>query len=103
MASVVVSSSQTILLRRCLGRRLLAITPIKSIDTAGGIDQFLLAGKERMAGRTDFHVQIAFTRRTRLESLAAGTGHCDFVVFRMNSGFHFFLTLYSRHSIFLIK
>src|ERR1700694_5408135 len=85
------------------GRGLLAIAPVESIDAAGGIDQLLLARKERMAGRTDFHMQLALTCRTRLKSLAAGTGHCDFIVFRMNSGFHFFLILYSRHSIFLIK
>src|SRR6266849_9348904 len=72
------------------GRGLLAIAPVESIHAAGGIDQLLLACKERMAGRTDFHVQLAFTRRTRLKSLAAGASHRDFMVLRMNSGFHFF-------------
>src|SRR6266852_7241143 len=86
-----------------LGRGLLAIAPIESIDAAGGVDQLLLARKERMAGRADFHVQFAFTSRTRLESLATGTGHCYLIVFRMNSGFHFFLTLYSSHFVCVIK
>src|SRR6266849_10115103 len=85
------------------GRRLLAIAPVESIHAAGGIDQLLLARKERMAGRTDFHVQLAFTRRTRFESLAAGAGHCYLIVFRMNSGFQFFLTLYSCHLVAVIK
>ena|SRR5258707_11155408 len=85
------------------GRRLLAIAPVESIDAAGRIDQLLLARKERVAGRTDFHVQLALTRRTRLKSLAAGAGHGYFVILRMNSGFHFFLTLCSCHLVAVIK
>src|SRR6266404_7483264 len=85
------------------GRGLLAIAPVESIDAAGGVDQFLLALEEGMAGRTDFHVQLPFTRRTRLESLAAGAGHCYLAVLRMNSRFHFFLILYSGHLVCLIK
>ena len=37
-------------------RGLLAITPIEPIHAAGGIDELLLAGKERMAGRANFNV-----------------------------------------------
>ena len=69
-------------------RRFLGIAAIESIDTARRVNQFLLAGKKRMTRRANFDVQIAFTRRTRLESFAAGAGHCDFFIFRMNSGFH---------------
>src|SRR2546421_8296204 len=75
----------------------LAIAPIESIHASRGVYQLLLAGKERVARRTNFHVQIALLRRTRLKSLAARAGDCDFVIFRMNSGFHFssYLTLLS--------
>jgi len=89
--------------RRSLSRRLLAITPIESIHASGRINQLLLAGKERMAGGTDFHMQLAFTRRSRLESLAARAGHGYFAILRMNSGFHFLLTLYSCQLVTLLK
>ena len=52
-----------------------------------------------MAGRTDFHMQIALLGRTRLEGLAAGAGNSDFSVFRVNSRFH--LLSFSRCSIAL--
>ena len=70
-------------------RGLLSVPPVETIDAARGIDQLLLAGKERMAGRTNFHVQIVFARGTCLKGLAAGAGNCDFLIFRMNSRFHF--------------
>jgi hypothetical protein len=72
------------------------VPPVKSIDAARSVDQLLLTGKERMAGRTNLHVQIVFAGGTGLKGLAAGAGNCDFLIFRMNSGFHFLLTLYSR-------
>ena len=70
---------------------------------ARGVDQLLFARKERVTGRTNFHVQIFFPGRARLKGFAAGAGHCDFLIFRMNSGFHFFLTLYSRQILALTK
>jgi hypothetical protein len=75
---------------------LFGVPPVKSIDAPCGVDQLLLTGKKRMAGRTNFHVQIVFAGGTGLKGLATGAGNCDFLVFRMNSGFHFLLTLYSR-------
>ena len=72
------------------------IATIESIDPASRVNQFLLAGEKRVTRRADFDVQIAFTRRTRLKSFATGASYCDFVIFGMNSGFHFSLTLYSR-------
>lgn len=41
---------------RGFGLRLFAIAAIKSIDATRSVNQFLLARKERMAGRTNFHV-----------------------------------------------
>ena len=76
-------------------RLLLAISSVESIDASRGIDQFLLTRKERVASRTDFDVQIALAGRARLEGLAARASYCDFVIFRMNSRFHFYFTLYS--------
>jgi hypothetical protein len=45
----------------------LAVTLVEAIDTSCGIDQLLFAGKERVASRTDFYVQVIFASRARLE------------------------------------
>ena len=82
---------------------LLGVPPVKPIDATRSIDQLLLAGKERMAGRTNFHVQVVFARGSSLKGLAAGAGNCNFFIFRMNSGFHFLLTLYGRQYLVSIK
>jgi len=87
-ANVVVAFAKPGLRRRRLGR-FLAIATVKSIDAARRIDQLLLAGKERMARRTDFHVQIFLFGRARLETLATRASDCYFFVFWVNSGFHF--------------
>jgi len=72
--------------------RSLAIATIESIDASRGINQLLLAGKKRVASRTNFHVQIAFFGRPRLKVFAARASHRNFVIFRMNSRFHFVIT-----------
>ena len=87
-ANVVVAFAKPGLRRRRLGR-FLAIATVKSIDAARRIDQLLLASKERMARRTDFHVQIFLFGRARLETLATRTSDCNLFVFWVNSGFHF--------------
>src|ERR1035441_2946038 len=76
--------------RLCLlgGARFL-IFPLELVDAAGGVHQLLLAGEERVAGRTDFHADIAFVRRARFEGMAAGADYIQFVVSRVNSGLHF--------------
>jgi hypothetical protein len=103
VANVGVASASNSLRCRRLCRGLLAVTPVETIHTAGGVNQLLLAGKKGMAGGTDFHVQVAFTRRTSLESLAAGTGHGYFAIFRMNSGFHFLLTFIGFDLVAAVK
>ena len=80
---------EALLRRSCLRGFLLSITSVEAIHSAGSIDQLLLAGKKRMAGGTDFNMEIAFPRRARLERLAAGAGHSYFFIFWVNSGFHF--------------
>src|SRR5437588_13044306 len=77
---------------RRFSSRLLTITPIETIHASRGVNQLLLARKKRMASRADLNVQITFARRARLKSLAASAGHRDFLIFRMNSRFHFVLT-----------
>ena len=76
----------------CSGSRFgcgfLTVTLVEAIDASCGIDQLLFAGKERVAGRTDFDVQVTFAGRASLERLAARAGNGYFVVFGMNSWFH---------------
>ena len=76
----------------CSGRvfGLSAVTLVEAIHASGGVNQLLLAGKERVAGRTDFHVQVALFGRARLKRLAAGAGNGDLNVFGVNSWFHYF-------------
>ena len=45
----------------------LTVTLVEAIDTSCGIDQLLFAGKERVASRTDFYVQVIFASRARLK------------------------------------
>ena len=77
--------------------RFLAITLVKAIDASCGIDQLLFSGKERVAGRANFDVQIALLGRAGLESFATSTANGYFDVFGVNSWFHyFFVTLHRR-------
>ena len=81
-------------LSRCsLFRSLLAVTLVESINATGSVHQFLLAGEKRVAGRTDFNVQIVFLGRTCLKAFSAGTADSDFVIFGVNSWFHYPLPL----------
>jgi len=57
------------------------------LDAAGGIYQLLFAGKERMAGGANLHLQLG-QYRAYLESAAAGTYRGDSLVFRMYIFFH---------------
>src|SRR5215813_4625140 len=72
----------------CLGLScLLVVLSLESFDTAGRIDEFLLASKERMAFRADFEVDFRF-RRTGLKGFAAGAFHDRIDVVRMDICFH---------------
>ena len=74
---------------RRFSSRLLAITPIETIHASRCVNQLLFARKKRMTRRTNLNVQVPFARRARLKSLAARASHRDFLILRMNSGFHF--------------
>ncbi len=61
----------------------------EALDAAGGVNEFLLAGEERVAIRADFNAQhVAFDGRARLERMAAGAVHRDRVIIGVNTGFH---------------
>jgi len=51
------------------------------------IDEPLGSGEERVACRTDFHLQLLACGHA-LKSISAGTGDHDFVEFGVNLGFH---------------
>ena len=94
------SASCSILLLRGGGlrlRRLLPITPIEPVHAAGGIDQFLLAGKEGMTGGADFYADVASVRRAGNKGVTAGAMHAHFVVSGMNSWFHMGSNLDPNH------
>ena len=77
------------------GGGFLAIALVEAIDASCGIDQLLLAGKERVASGTNFNVQVTFLGGASVERLAARAGDGNINVFWVNSWFH--ITL--RHSL----
>ena len=54
------------------------VLAVELLDTAGGIDDLLLAGVERVAFGANFDVQVLGHGRAGLESVAARAGHFDF-------------------------
>jgi hypothetical protein len=75
--------------RNCANGLLHAITLAEFLDAASGVDNLLLAGIERMAGSTDFDVQLFFAQRgAGYESVATRAGDSDFFVIGVNAGFH---------------
>ena len=74
----------------CVFCRFLAVALVEPINASGGVDQLLLAREERVAGRTNFYVQIAFFGRTRFKGLATRAGDCHFLVRWMNLWLHYF-------------
>ena len=65
------------------------VLPREALNSAGGVYQLLLARKEGVAVRADFHAQhLAFDGRARLEGMAAGAMHRNGMIVGMNTGFH---------------
>ncbi len=65
------------------------VLPREALNAAGGVYQLLLARKEGVAVRADFHAQhLAFDRRARLEGIAAGAVHRNGMIVGVNTGFH---------------
>lgn len=73
---------------RGFGRCFLAVAFIESIHASGSINQLLFTGKERVASRANFDVQVAFLGRAGLECLAASAANSYIDVFWVNSWFH---------------
>jgi len=59
--------------------------------SAGGVDEFLFAGKERVAIRANFHMDIAH-RGTGFDHMATGTSDRRRLIFRMDTCLHKFLS-----------
>jgi len=79
------------LLGSCGGTLLLALVPVvfalELFNAASGVDVLHFAGKEGMAGGTDFDRNV-FARAARHEFVATATGYGSFHVFGVNAGFH---------------
>src|SRR6184192_1025266 len=61
----------------------------EALDAAGGVNQLLLAGEERVAIRADFDIQpVALDGRTSREIVAACAMHGYGVIVGVNAGFH---------------
>ena len=62
---------------------------LEALDAAGCIDQFLLAGEERVALRADFDPdQFAFAGGAGLKRASAGAVDRDGMIIGVNSFFH---------------
>jgi len=65
-----------------------AVFAAEALHSAGGIHQFLLAGKERMAIRADFYVNIAFVGGSGAECVSACAMDAHFLVCGMDRCLH---------------
>lgn len=71
------------------GSRSHGIFAAEFVYTAGRVEQFLFAGIEGMALRTDFNVHVLLLiSRTGLEGVPAAAGHGDLFVGRVYFRFH---------------
>jgi hypothetical protein len=68
---------------------LLAVLLAEFFHASGGVHDLLLAGIERVAGGTDFHVQRFDHRGTRSERIPATAGHRDVGILGMDFRLHF--------------
>jgi hypothetical protein len=68
----------------------LAVAFLEALYPASGVNQFLLAGEERVAGGTDFGVDF-LEGRTGLKRVSAQALDRNLVVRRVDSFFHLFL------------
>jgi hypothetical protein len=59
----------------------------EALDTACGVDQLLLAGKERVARSADFDDDVALVGGAGLKCIPARALDVDFLVLRVNSLF----------------
>lgn len=64
-----------------------AVTLGEFLDTTCRVDEFLLAGEKRMAGRTNTDSKIASSRAGMIHRTAR-TNHVGLLIFRVNACFH---------------
>jgi hypothetical protein len=69
------------------GGQMFGVLLVELLDTAGRVNQLLLAGKKGMAGGTDFHIDF-FVHGAEFEFAAAGAFGHNLVVLGMNVRFH---------------
>jgi hypothetical protein len=65
-----------------------AKTLVEAVDTASGINNFLLTGVERVAGAANVQVDIFALGGVGLDNVTARAGSGHFGVFGMDTGFH---------------
>ena len=73
----------------------LFVTAVEFVNTTGGIDKFLLAGKERMAFGADSNLGFR-TGGFDVPDFSAGAGDDRIFILRMNIFFHF-----KQYSVYL--
>lgn len=74
--------------RLLLGANAATKALVEAIDTATGVHNFLLAGKERVALRTYVNVEVFAQCRASLNFVAAAARGSYVTVIRMNLRFH---------------
>lgn len=81
-----------------LRARLCVLAP-ETLDATGCVHQFLFAGKERVATRTDFNMDVAAVCGPRGECIAARAMHVHFIICGMNGCLHWFSKSLLNHLI----
>ena len=71
-----------------LCRSALLILLLEAIHATSRIHQLLTASEEGVATGADFHSDVAFVCRTRLEHVAARANYIQLVIGGVNSSFH---------------
>ena len=67
-----------------------AVLLAEFVYAPSGIHDLLFTGKKRVAGRTDFDIQIVAHRRTGAETITATTAYIDVTIIRVDICFHGF-------------
>lgn len=68
-----------------LGGVRLRVLAAEALHATGGINHLLLTGKERVAVRADFHMNVALMGGAGLKAVTARAYHADRFVVGMNS------------------
>jgi hypothetical protein len=65
-----------------------AVLLAEPFHAAGAVHDFLFAGVKRVAGGTNLNIKIVAQGRAGGEGIAAGASDLDFLIFRVDTGFH---------------